>query len=64
MGTTVEVKGGTVVFFGGYLLHRSHRNRSNGLRRAVVPVGTDPCAWKGYAEQPQWVFLRRYEAAK
>lgn len=32
----VEVKAGTVVFFHGYLLHRSKRNRSNGYRRVLV----------------------------
>ena len=32
----VEVKAGTVVFFNGYLLHRSHRNRSQGYRRVLV----------------------------
>ena len=32
----VEVKAGDVVFFNGYLLHRSLRNRSNGFRRALV----------------------------
>ena len=33
---TVEVPRGSVVFFNGYLLHRSERNRSNGYRRALV----------------------------
>ena len=32
----VEVATGDVVFFNGYLLHRSMRNRSNGTRRALV----------------------------
>lgn len=32
----VEVKAGTIVFFNGYLLHRSLPNRSNGYRRALV----------------------------
>jgi phytanoyl-CoA hydroxylase len=32
----VEVKAGTVVFFNGYLLHRSRRNRSNVYRRVLV----------------------------
>ena len=32
----VEVKAGDVVFFNGYLLHRSLRNRSAGFRRALV----------------------------
>ncbi len=32
----VEVKAGDVVFFNGYLLHRSLRNRSRGFRRALV----------------------------
>jgi phytanoyl-CoA hydroxylase len=32
----VEVNTGDVVFFNGYLLHRSMRNRSNGTRRALV----------------------------
>jgi len=32
----VEVKAGSVVFFNGYLLHRSHKNRSNIFRRAFV----------------------------
>ena len=32
----VEVAAGSVVFFNGYLLHRSLRNRSNGFRRALV----------------------------
>ncbi len=32
----VEVKAGTVVFFNGYLLHRSHKNRSNIYRRVLV----------------------------
>jgi ectoine hydroxylase-related dioxygenase (phytanoyl-CoA dioxygenase family) len=32
----VEVRAGDVVFFNGYLLHRSMRNRSDGTRRALV----------------------------
>lgn len=32
----VEVKAGDVVFFNGYLLHRSRRNRSQVYRRALV----------------------------
>jgi len=32
----VEVKAGAVVFFNGYLLHRSRKNRSNIYRRALV----------------------------
>ncbi len=32
----VEVPAGSVVFFNGYLLHRSLRNRSTGSRRALV----------------------------
>ena len=32
----VEVEAGTVVFFNGYLLHRSLRNRSDGTRMALV----------------------------
>ncbi|MDE2125022.1 MAG: phytanoyl-CoA dioxygenase family protein [Armatimonadetes bacterium] len=34
--TPVEVKAGTVVFFNGYLLHRSARNRSSIYRRVLV----------------------------
>ena len=32
----VEVKAGTLVFFNGYLLHRSRRNRSSQYRRVLV----------------------------
>ena len=32
----VEVPRGSVVFFNGYLLHKSHRNRSDRYRRALV----------------------------
>lgn len=32
----VEVEAGTVIFFHGYLLHRSKRNRSRGYRRVLV----------------------------
>lgn len=32
----VEVKAGAVVFFNGYLLHRSRKNRSEGYRRVLV----------------------------
>jgi phytanoyl-CoA hydroxylase len=32
----VEVKSGTVVFFNGYLLHRSRKNRSSVYRRVLV----------------------------
>ena len=32
----VEVKTGDVVFFNGYLLHRSLKNRSSNMRRALV----------------------------
>lgn len=32
----VEVKAGTLVFFNGYLLHRSFKNRSNVFRRVLV----------------------------
>ena len=32
----VEVARGSVVFFNGYLLHKSHRNRSDRFRRALV----------------------------
>ena len=35
-GVPVEVERGSVVFFNGYLLHKSHRNRSDGYRRALV----------------------------
>lgn len=91
----VEVRAGSVIFFNGYLLHRSLRNRSAGQRRAlvnhycnawsllpwsippvtlssadiptldyrcVVPVGEDPYGDRGYGEEPDWVFLRPYEA--
>lgn len=34
--TPVEVKAGAVVFFNGYLLHRSRRNRSDICRRVLV----------------------------
>lgn len=34
--TAVQVKTGDVVFFNGYLLHRSLKNRSIGTRRALV----------------------------
>jgi ectoine hydroxylase-related dioxygenase (phytanoyl-CoA dioxygenase family) len=34
--TPVEVKAGTLVFFNGYLLHRSRKNRSNIYRRVLV----------------------------
>jgi len=34
--TAVEVGAGTVVFFNGYLLHRSKKNRSQGYRRVLV----------------------------
>jgi phytanoyl-CoA hydroxylase len=34
--TPLPVCGGEVVFFDGYLLHKSHRNRSIGARRALV----------------------------
>jgi phytanoyl-CoA hydroxylase len=33
---SVEVKTGDVVFFNGYLLHKSTKNRSTGTRRALV----------------------------
>jgi phytanoyl-CoA hydroxylase len=36
MEIPVEVKTGTVVFFHGYLLHRSRKNRSSGYRRVLV----------------------------
>ena len=32
----VEVKAGTLVFFNGYLLHRSRKNRGNLYRRVLV----------------------------
>ena len=32
----VEVKAGSVVFFNGYLLHRSKPNKTNGFRRSLV----------------------------
>ena len=32
----MEVKAGTVIFFNGYLLHRSRRNRGNTYRRVLV----------------------------
>ena len=34
--TPVEVRAGTVVFFNGYLLHRSRRNQSSVYRRVLV----------------------------
>ena len=34
--THVEVKAGSVVFFNGYLLHKSLKNRSQIYRRALV----------------------------
>ncbi len=89
-GIPVEVAAGSVVFFNGYLLHRSLRNRTNGFRRAlvnhylnawsllpwsrapsvagisiptldnraVVAIGDDPYAWKGYSAPPKQCFLR------
>lgn len=36
MALPVEVSRGTVVFFHGYLLHRSFKNRSAGFRRVLV----------------------------
>jgi phytanoyl-CoA hydroxylase len=33
---SVEVKAGSVVFFNGYLLHKSLKNRSQGFRRSLV----------------------------
>lgn len=86
----VEVPAGSVVFFNGYLLHRSLKNRTAGFRRAlvfhymnawsllpwktngtvhgldiplldsraVVPVGPDPYADRGYSMPPSVVFLR------
>lgn len=36
LGVPVEVPAGSVVFFNGYLLHRSLRNRTEGFRRALV----------------------------
>lgn len=35
-GVPVEVAAGSVVFFNGYLLHRSSKNRTTGFRRALV----------------------------
>lgn len=35
-GVAVEVRAGSVVFFNGYTLHRSLRNRTSGYRRALV----------------------------
>jgi ectoine hydroxylase-related dioxygenase (phytanoyl-CoA dioxygenase family) len=91
----VEVRAGSVIFFNGYLLHRSLRNQSASKRRAlvnhycnawsllpwsippisvssseiptldyrcVVPVGDDPYQDRGYGEEPDWVFLRPYDA--
>ncbi len=91
----VEVAAGSVVFFNGYLLHRSFRNRSTDIYRralvnhymnawsllpwspkagervavaddrAVIPVaGTDPYAWKGYAEPVDDIYLRECKAAE
>ena len=90
----VEVAAGDVVFFNGYLLHRSMRNRSDRLRRAlvnhymtassllpwsipsvtidsgavstldnraVVPLGTDPYADRGYDAFPAAVYIRPHE---
>lgn len=89
-GVPVEVRAGSVVFFNGYLLHRSLCNRTAGYRRAlvfhymnawsllpwttkrsvhglkiptfdnraVVPVGPDPYAARGYATPPAASFLR------
>jgi phytanoyl-CoA hydroxylase len=36
LAVPVEVKAGSVVFFNGYTLHRSLRNRTQGYRRALV----------------------------
>lgn len=35
-GVPVEVPAGSVVFFNGYLLHKSLKNRTDGFRRALV----------------------------
>lgn len=46
----VEVKKGTVVFFNGYLLHRSKKNRSNHFRRSLVShymTASSLLPWKG-----------------
>ena len=36
LATPVEVASGSVIFFNGYLLHSSRKNRSTGYRRAMV----------------------------
>ena len=59
----VEVKAGSVVFFNGYLLHRSRKNRSDIYRRALVNHYCN--AWSllpwslGEGERPATADVRR-----
>ena len=62
----IEVKTGTVVFFNGYLLHRSRKNRGQTYRRVLVNhycnAGIDPYAWKGYEETSKNIYFRHCKA--
>ena len=93
----VELEAGSVLFFNGYLLHRSKPNRSTTYRRTFVghylnawsllpwrqrqrpedpnvaeldcrrvePVaGDDPYAWKGYENDPDYVYIRQRDRAR
>ena len=58
----VEVKAGSVVFFNGYLLHRSKQNTSHDYRRALVShymTAESKLPWTKVDDQPISVLDRR-----
>ena len=47
----IEMTAGSVLFFNGYLLHRSKKNRSNTYRRVLVSHYCSTASWLGWKGQ-------------
>lgn len=47
----IEMTAGSVLFFNGYLLHRSKKNRSNSNRRVLVSHYCSTASWLGWRGQ-------------
>lgn len=60
----VEIPSGSVVFFNGYLLHRSRRNKSKGYRRAIVNHYMSASSLLPWGQDAQGVPVARMDSRK
>lgn len=60
----VEIPSGSVVFFNGYLLHRSRVNRSKGYRRAIVNHYMSAASLLPWGQDAQGVPVARMDSRK